>query len=343
MKAIVWDSDGKLHLDENHPYPVCKDDWVVIKVVSAGICSTDLAVISGEFGEPPMIPGHEIAGVIDKVGPLVKSVKPGDRVVVETAVSCGHCRACESGNKHLCKESGEIGFPPYDGGYAEYVSVPENCIRFIPDGVSFDEAGIIEAALCPFGLIYRYGMLPGSTVLIQGNGVAGLSFLQTVKCFSATKVIMSVRRDSAVEMAKHFGADVVINTKHEDLVQRVMEETDGRGVDLSIDSTGSSAAIEKAVSLACAGGRVILYGIPGKTDTMPEFPVRDIILRQLTVLGGNCNQLAWEPLLALVAAGKFNIRDMITEVYPLAKAEEALQVVKKKPDGFIKAVLHTQE
>ncbi len=340
MKAVVWENDGNLHLNENYPYPNCKDDWVVIKVVSAGVCATDLAVISGEFGPPPLIPGHEIAGVIDKVGSRVKSVKLGDRVVVETAVSCGHCSECESGNKHLCRDSGEIGFPPYNGGYAEYVTVPENCIKHIPDNVSFDEAGIIEASLCPFGIIYRHGMKAGSTVLVQGNGVAGLSFLQTAKCFSASKVIMSVRRDSAVEMAKHFGADVVINTKNEDLVERVMEETGGLGVDVSINATGNSSAIEKTVKVARSGGQVILYGIPDITSKMPEFPVRDIILRQLTVLGGTNNQLAWEPLLSLVASGRFNVRDMITEIYPLEKVNEALETVKNKPDGFIKAVLH---
>ena len=154
---------------------------------------------------------------------------------------------------------------------------------------------------------------------------------------------MAVRRDSAVEMAKHFGADVVINTGTEDLQQRVMEETGGMGADLSIDSTGSPAAIEKAVTLTRAGGRVVLYGIPGKDTSMPAFPVRDIILRQLTVLGGTNNQLAWEPLLSLVAAGRFNVRDMVTAVYPLEKAQEALQTTKNRPDGFIKAVLHMDE
>lgn len=343
MRAVVWDKDGKLHLDENHPYPVCKDDWVVIKVVSAGVCSTDLAIISGEFGAPPLIPGHEIAGIVDKVGSRVKSVKPGDRAVVETAVSCGHCTACESGNKHLCKESGEIGFPPYNGGYAEYVTVPENCVKLIPDNVSFDEAGIIEAALCPFGIIYRYGMKPGSTVLIQGNGIAGLSFLQTAKCFAASKVIMSVRRESGITMAKHFGADVVVNTKTEDLTDRVMGETGGLGVDVSIDATGNSSAIEKSVRLTRSGGQVILYGIPGTDAEMPEFPVREIILRQLTVVGGNCNQLAWEPLLSLVSSGQFNIKDMITDAFPLEEAEKALELTKNRPDGFIKTVLHICE
>ncbi len=340
MKAIVWDCDGQLKLDENYPYPVCLDDWVVIKVVSAGVCSTDLAIINGEFGPPPLIPGHEIAGIIDKVGSKVKSAKPGDRVVVETAVACGHCRECESGNKHLCAQSSEIGFPPHNGGYAEYVAVPENCLKFIPDNVSFDEAGVIEAALCPFGIIYRYGMKPGSTVLIQGNGIAGLSFLQTAKCFSASKIIMSVLRDSAIDIAKHFGADVVINVQKEDLTERIMQETDGRGVDVSIDSTGAASAIENAVKVTRSGGQVILYGIPNDKAQMPQFPVREIVLRQLSVVGGNCNQLAWEPLLSLVANGQFNVRDMITNIFSLEEVHSALELAKNRPDGFIKSVIH---
>lgn len=340
MKAIVWDCDGQLKLDENYPYPVCLDDWVVIKVVSAGVCSTDLAVINGEFGPPPLIPGHEIAGIIDKVGSKVKSAKLGDRVVVETAVACGHCRECESGNKHLCSQCREIGFPPHNGGYAEYVAVPENCLKFIPDNVSFDEAGIIEAALCPFGIIYRYGMKPSSTVLIQGNGVAGLSFLQTAKCFSASKIIVSVLRDSAIDIAKRFGADVVINVNNEDLMERVMQETDGYGVDVSIDSTGSASAIANAVKVTRSGGQVILYGIPSENAQMPLFPVREIVLRQLSVVGGNCNQLAWEPLLSLVANGQFNVRDMITSVFSLEEVNSALELAKNRPDGFIKSVIH---
>ncbi len=342
MKAIIWDRDGQLKLDENYPYPECKEDWVVIKVISAGVCATDLSVINGDFGPPPLIPGHEIAGIIDQVGSQVKSAKPGDRVVVETAVACGHCCECESGNKHLCRESGEIGFPPYNGGYAEYVTVPENCLKFIPDNVSFDEAGIIEAALCPFGILYRYGMKPGATVLIQGNGVAGLSFLQTAKCFAASKVIMSVRRESGIEMAKHFGADIVINIEKENLTERIMQETDGLGVDVSIDATGNSSAIEKAVKVTRSGGQVILYGIPDVSAEMPQFPVREIIIRQLSVVGGTNNQLAWEPLLSLVASGQFNVRDMITNTFPLEEAKTALQLAKNKPDGFIKSVLHLQ-
>ena len=340
MNAVVWNSERKLIFDKEYPDPQCRKDWVIIKVVSAGVCATDLAVIRGEFGPPPLIPGHEIAGVVAEVGSMVHSVKPGDRVVVETAVSCGHCRACESGNKHLCPECREIGFPPYNGGYAEYVAAPENCIKFLPDNVSFDEGGILEAALCPFGLIYRYGITPGATVLIQGNGVAGLSFLQTVKCFSASKVIMSVRRESAVETAKSFGADVVVNTSVDSLEECVMAETNGLGVDVSIDATGNPAAIQKAVQLACSGGRVVLYGLPGMNAKLPDFPARDIILRQLTVLGGTNNQLAWDPLLSLVSSGRFNILGMITDAFSLEEAEKALQLTKNRPDGFIKAVLH---
>ena len=170
MKAAVWDGSDILKFDPDYPDPVCRDDWVVIKVMSAGICATDLHIMRGEFGEPPLIMGHEICGIITEIGSRVESCGVGDRVVVETAVSCGHCRYCESGQKHLCSECHEVGFPPHNGGYAQYVTAPANCIHRIPDSMSWDEGGVLEAALCPFGLICRYGVKPGETDTGYGCG-----------------------------------------------------------------------------------------------------------------------------------------------------------------------------
>ena len=119
-----------------------------------------------------------------------------------------------------------------------------------------------------------------------------------------------------------------------------MQETNGRGVDVSIDSTGATSAIANAVKATRSGGQVILYGIPSEDAQMPPFPVREIVLRQLSVVGGNCNQLAWEPLLSLVSNGQFNVRDMITNVFSLEEVHLALELAKNKPDGFIKSVIH---
>ncbi len=341
MKAVIWEGVHKLRYDENVPEPICKEDWVVIRVMSAGVCATDTHIISGRFnnGEPPHILGHEICGVISETGSNVAKWKPGDRVVVETAIGCGGCIHCLTANKHLCDQGGEVGYPPYQGGYAQFVTAPASCIHKIPDNMSFDEGGILEAMVCPFGSLYRLGMRLNETVLIQGTGIAGLSFIQTVKCFTPAKVIAAARNPVRLAQAKRFGADVVVNTEKEDLAQRVMEETQGKGVSLSIDAAGAETTIENAVKLTAKGGRCLLYGLPADSAQI-QFPVKEIIMNQVTVIGVTNNELAWDPMIEMVSAGKINVKDMITHRFPLNRLEEAVDLVMERPDSLIKAVVH---
>lgn len=341
MKAVIWEGVNKLRLDVNYPDPVCKEDWVIVKVMSVGICATDTHIIRGKFnnGNPPGILGHEICGIITEIGSKVSSCRVGDRVVVETAIGCGDCIHCLTANKHLCPDGSEIGFPPHDGGYAQFVTAPASCIHKIPDNMSYDEGGILEAMVCPFGAIYRYGMNIGETVLIQGTSIAGLSFLQAVKLYSPKKVIVAARNPERLAEAQKYGADVIVSTKNEDLTQRVMEETNGLGVSLSIDAAGSPETLENAVKLTGKGGRTILYGLPGDDDQI-QFPVKHMIMNQVTVIGVTNNELAWDPLIDLVASGKVNAKDMVTHSFPIEKTEEAVKIATERPVGFIKAVVH---
>ncbi len=340
MKAWVWKGQDKIELETNYPDPVAKPGWVVLKVRAAGICSTDVSIIRGRFGawNPPGVLCHEICGEVVATGNGVKGVTTGDRVVVETSVGCGACVKCRTGNKHLCPEAGEIGFPPFDGGYAEYVAVPDNCCRKMPDAMTDEQGAILEASICPFGRIYRNPPQIGATVLIQGVGVAGLSFIQTMKCFGARKVIAAGRNLSRLADARHFGADIVVNTKEQNLTDIVRAETDGTGVDISIDAAGATATFENALALCAAGGTVHLYGIPSAGTKMP-LPVDDLIFRQLTICGGTNNELAWMPLMDLIARGKFNNADMVTHRFAFEELPAAIELVDKHPDGLIKAVI----
>ena len=340
MKAWVWKGVGELTLDERYPDPQAKPGWVVLKVRSAGVCSTDVAIIGGKFdaGSPPAVLGHEICGEIVEVGAGVTAAKVGERVVVETSVACGFCPKCRSGNKHLCKDAGEIGFPPFDGGYAEYVAVPQGCVRRMPEAMTDDQGAILEASICPFGRIYREGLRVGSSVLVQGAGVAGLAFIQAARLQGARKVIVAARNPRRLEQAKRFGADVAVNVKDEDLVSRVLEETGGEGVDLSIDAAGAPSTLDAAVKACAKGGKVVLYGIP-PDDAPVQFPVKDLIFRQITVGGGTNNELAWTPLMDLVAAGRFNVADMVTHRFSFSELPEAVDLVGRHPDDLIKAVI----
>lgn len=340
MRAWVWEGRDKVRLETGYPDPVAKPGWVVLKVRAAGVCSTDVSIIRGRFGtwNPPGVLGHEICGEVVELGAGAKGVKTGDRVVVETSVGCGICVKCRTGNKHLCPEAGEIGFPPFDGGYAEYVTVPDNCCRKMPASMTDGQGAILEASICPFGAICRNPPPMGATVLVQGVGVAGLSFIQAVKCYGAKKVIAAGRNLSRLDNARRFGADIAVNVKEQNLEKVVRDETDGLGVDLSIDAAGAAATFVNAVKLCASGGVVNLYGIPS-AGTKMELPTDEVIFRQLTVRGGTNNELAWVPLMELIVQGKFNNADMVTHRFGFEELPAAMELVDKKPDGLIKAVI----
>jgi threonine dehydrogenase-like Zn-dependent dehydrogenase len=340
MKAMLWEGPGQLRQIEM-PEPVCKENELKIKVYSAGVCATDMHIIHGTFfnGNPPHVLGHEIAGEVVAFGNSAPGNWLGKRVVVETAVGCGVCEHCRSGNKHLCRDGGEIGFPPYQGGYAQYVCVPWTCAHVMPDGMTYDEGGILEAIACPVGAVRRIGISFGETVLVQGVGIAGLSFIQAVRAASAGKVIATITRECKRERALQAGADIVVNVNTEDLHKRVLEETDGKGVDLSVDAVGAKDTLLNAVWLSAARGRVLLYGLPDESK-LPPFPATRIIMKQLTVLGVTNNEMAWDPLLDMVARGTIRIRDYVTHRYALSQLPTAIDLIAQRAEGLIKAVVH---
>ena len=336
---MLWEGRDQLRAVEL-PIPERKPGWVLIKVMSAGVCATDAHIIHGTFenGEPPHVLGHEIAGEVVETD-AAQAAWLGKRVVVETAVGCGVCEHCRSGNKHLCARGGEVGFPPLQGGYAQYVTVPYTCVHALPPEMTYDEGGILEAVACPVGAIRRMGLAFGQTVLVQGAGVAGLSFLQAVRAAGAGKVIATITRESKRALALRFGADAVVNITRESLHDRMLAETQGRGVDVSIDAVGAAQTLTDAVELCAAQGRVLLYGLPDERD-LPAFPAKRMIMKQLTVLGVTNNEMVWEPLLGMVARGTINVRDMVTHRFSLEELPQAIELVSQRPPALIKAVVH---
>lgn len=341
MKAVVWKGERDIEY-VNYPEPAPKDNEVKLKVLSCGYCVTDYHIMTGKIKlcEPPHVLGHEICGEIVEAGKNANADFVGRRVVVETYVGCGKCEFCKKGMKHLC-EAGEIGYPPYQGGEAEYVCVPESCCHFLPDEITDDEAGVMEAAVCPFGAIMTENV-KDKTVLVYGAGIAGISFIQAAVAFGAKKVICVVRNDIKKEQALFFGANVVINEKEENMFARVMEETDGYGADIFAEATGAKSVIESAFKLVKKGGRIILYGLPDKNADI-RLPVFDVILNQIGLCGYTGNSDAWEKLIEFVKDKKFNLKDMVTLKLPLSETKRAMEILDDKPQNMIKIVLKPQE
>ncbi len=340
MKAAVWIDYGKMEIKEV-PKPIIDENEVLIKVRAAGVCKTDLHVYTGQFayGKPPHILGHEICGEIADLGANIKGVEIGQRVLVETSVGCGVCEACRRGERHLCSTREEIGTAPHTGGYAQYLKAPAKNVIPLPDEISDEEAAIFESVACPSGGLMRIGVQKGETVVVYGNGPAGIAFIQTAKALGAGKVIVVGRNKKRLEKALHFGADVIICSKEENVIERISELTKGSGAGLVCDTTGAPKVIEEAVNVAANGGRMILYGLPAETDVL-QFPVKTIIMKQLGIYGVENNVHVWEQLVKLVASGKVNLKDMVTHTFSLDKIENAFALLENPNEDPIKIVVY---
>ncbi len=341
MKAVVWKDIEKIEYCDI-PEPEPKPGWVKIKVMAVGLCATEVALIDGSFcgAEPPHVLGHEICGDVYAVGEGCDPALIGRRVVVETYVGCGECEFCKSGRKHLCA-AGEIGYPPYNGGDAQFTVVPAGCLRFIPDSISYDEGAIMEAVACPFGALMQAGVGAGHTVLVQGAGIAGLSFVQGAKALGADKVFCTVRNDTKAEIVKSHGGEI-IDTRNGSVRDQLMEKTGGAGADFCIDALGSSRTVSTAFECVKSGGNIILYGIPGKDEKI-ELPVLDCILRQITVTGYTGNEKCWDPMIKLISEEKIVIKDLVSATFPLSRFADALALLRSGRSDVIKTVLHPWE
>ena len=339
MKAALWDSIGHISIVEK-PMPVADEGHVVVKVKAVGVCATDIHMITGKvaLAKPPHVLGHEIAGEIEEIGAGVKGWNKGDRVVIDTIVSCGRCLACKSGRRELCPDRMEIGYDPYDGGYAEFVRVPAQCLVHLPDSVPFKDAAIMESVACPFGAVLRIGVKPGSTVLVQGGGPAGIAFIQAAKLSGAKKVIASVRGAERIEYAKHFGADEVIDAKNENVLERVMEITDGKGCEYVMDAAGSVESISLCFDACKNGGDILYYGIPDASAKI-DFPFMKMMMKQLRLHGILEYCAGWDTLVGLVECGRVNLHDMVTHTFKLEDLPKAVEIFESEARDFIKMVI----
>ena len=197
MKAAVWTGDDSVEIREI-PLPAIGEEEALLKVRQAGVCVTDFHIISGKLriGQPPNVQGHEICAEIAAINTARTDLEIGQRCVVATSLGCGHCEYCREGKQYICNESGEIGYYPNNGGYAEYVKVPVSAIVPIPDEVSDDAGSILESTVCPTESLMRIGVPFAGTVFIAGAGPAALAFIMVSKLLGASKIICLVRSES---------------------------------------------------------------------------------------------------------------------------------------------------
>jgi len=300
--------------------PELQPGEVLVRVKAVGICGTDKELYDGtmpffEMGlaKYPLIPGHEWAGVVEDTGDGVASLSAGDKVTGDVSIGCGKCLFCKNGLYSLCDNRREVGISGgKDGAFADFVVMPEQFTYRFPDNLTFEEAAMTETTATVVKSIWKAPIRLGQVVLVLGAGPIGLMALQAAKTAGAGQAIMADRLQSRLDVATQVGADVIVNTTHQDLLATVKDMTQGRGVDYVIEASGSVALAAMASSLTKNAGVINTLGI--YTTKVPEFDLADIVLRDITLSGSVASPNVYEATLRLMGTGRIQTGPCISQL-----------------------------
>jgi L-iditol 2-dehydrogenase len=315
MLAVHFLGHGKISLDEV-PTPEPRGREVVVRVKSAAICGTDRENLEGP-GQAT-IPGHENAGQVVAVDQPAR-VKVGDRVAINCHVTCGGCEHCLRGDLYFCDDLECIGFE-WDGGFAEFVRVPEACCMPIPDDISFETGSLLVDMLgTPFRAVKRARLLPGDRVAVWGAGPIGLGALMVAHQFGAQVAILDPNA-YRLDMARDLGADLALNPTRDDVQEALLDWTQARGLDVAFDCVGSEVVAHQALEAVKKRGTFVVVGVSHRLTLNPW---EHLICNELTIFGSrNFNTAEFDEMIALVRRG-LPVEQAVTHRFPLAEAEAA--------------------
>ena len=342
MKAIVRTSlePGCMEVQER-PIPEIADDEVLIKIKDVGVCGTDVNIYNGRLTTgTDVVIGHELSGVIEKVGAKVTRVKPGDRVVSRLNVGvCGTCKACLSGNPQMCEHRTCPGHW-VDGAFAEYMKIEAKQVIKIADSISFEEAAFVEPMACvAHALLERAKVKPEEVVVLYGPGPIGLLALQMAKINGASKVIVVGTENSAqhrLPLAKKLGADMILISSKDDVEKIVRDVTNGEGADLCIDCSGAPSAINSCLRMLRRQGRMCVIGLSRER----VFPVEWMTAAEKSlelIFSYSSSPTSWNICLSMLERKAIDVKSLITHKENLYGFEKIIEETKK--GNVIKALI----
>jgi alcohol dehydrogenase len=326
MKALVYRGSGKKSW-EVKPKPVLLQPTdAVIKILKTTICGTDLHIMKGDLPEVAdgRIIGHEGVGIIDEVGSAVSNFKKGDHVIISCVTACGKCGYCKRAMYSHCENGGWILGYMIDGTQAEYVRIPhaDNSLFPIPEG-SDEEALVMLSNILPTG--FECGVLngqvkPGDTIAIVGAGPVGLAALVTAQFYTPAEVIVIDLDDNRLDVAKTFGATQIINSTDGKAAEKVMQLTNGKGVDAAIEAVGTVATFELCEAIVAAGGHIANIGVHGKSVTLH---LETLWSKNITITTRLVDTVTTPMLFKTVQAKKIQPKKLITHHFRLDQIIEA--------------------
>jgi L-iditol 2-dehydrogenase len=341
MKALVLKEYRQFAI-EDFPVPTLQPDEVLVRVRACGICGSDVHGMDGSSGRriPPIVMGHEAAGVIAEIGGAVTSWKKGDRVTFDSTVSCGECWYCRRGEINLCENRRVLGVSCSEyrrhGAFAEYVAVPQRILYRLPDNLSFEQAAMVEAVSVAVHAVERTPLSLNASVAVVGTGIIGLLVVQVLRARGCGQIIAIDLDEGKLKLARQFGATHALQATEPGLREKIGALTDGRGVDAAFEVVGLPATVKTAIESVRKGGSVTLVG---NLKPQVELPLQAVVTRELTLIGTCASAGEYPACLDLIAGGKVNVTDFISATPPLEEGAQWFERLHAGEKGLMKVLL----
>lgn len=332
MKALVHTAPYVMEL-RDCDVPGYGDDDLLIKVKACGICGSDVKGYSGKTGrrQPPIIMGHEAAGVVEAVGANVSGYAPGDRVCFDSTVYCQKCAYCLQGQVNMCVNRQVIGVSEgtyrRHGAMAEYVVVPHWIAVHLPDAMSFEQAALVETVSIGVHAANRTPVRLNDTAVIVGTGGVGLVALQAIRLRGAGKVIVTDLSEPRLDLARQLGADATIQADDPDLLGRLREETGPEGADVVLEAVGVPATVNTALEITRKAGALTLIG---NVAPRVEIGLQSIVTREISLYGVCASNGEFPDCVDLVASGRIKVDPLISAT---ARLEDGQAVFDRLYEG----------
>lgn len=349
MKAVVAYGPGDYRFEEVDTPKLENDKEVIVKVEACGICAGDIKAFDGApsfwgdetqpaYIKAPMIPGHEFIARVVAKGDAVIDLEVGDRVISEQIVPCWDCRFCNRGQYWMCEKHDLYGFQKnVNGGMAEYMKFTKEAINYkVPEDMPIEKAILIEPYACSLHAVQRAQIELGDFVVLSGAGTLGLGMIGAIKKSGAGTLVVLDLKEDRLELAKKFGADIVLNPIKVDVDKEIKEMTEGYGCDIYIEATGHPKSVEQGLQMIRKLGRFVEFSVFAEPVTVDWSIISD--RKELDVLGSHLGPYCYPLVIEGIANGDFPTDDVVTHQLPLEKFKEGFELMKKG-DKSLKVIL----
>jgi L-iditol 2-dehydrogenase len=341
MKALVLKEYNTL-VYRDMPEPEVGENDVLIEVKACGICGSDVHGMDGSTGRriPPIIMGHEASGIIARIGNSVLHYTAGDRVTFDSTIYCGTCFFCRRGEINLCENRKVLGVSCQDyrqhGAFAEYVAVPQHILYKLPDGITFEQAAMVEPCSIAFHAVERTPISLNDTALVVGSGMIGLFVIQALRATGCGQVIAVDLERNRLNLARRLGADVCFDGTNGNIRDHILDMTENRGVDVAFEAVGITETLHTALSSLRKGGALTLVGNLSPTV---DLPLQSVVTREISVYGSCASRGEYPACLDQIARGAIDVDTLKSATAPLSEGASWFKRLYDREKGLMKVLL----